>query len=74
MQHRYSSGMRRRAEPAILTEASEYEGQQAIRVSCTQLDYTPVLDLPRLRSVRIMATPSMKPSHEDLRRQLPWSG
>lgn len=37
------------------------------------LDYTPLLDLPRLRSVRVMKVRGMQPDHEELRRSLPWS-
>jgi hypothetical protein len=37
------------------------------------LDYSPLLSLPRLRSVRVMKTRGMKPSHEDLKSALPWS-
>ena len=38
------------------------------------LDYSPLLDLPRLRSVRVMKVRGMQPDHEELRKALPWSG
>lgn len=38
------------------------------------LDYTPLLDLPHLRSVRVMKARGMSPSHEELKSRLPWSG
>lgn len=38
------------------------------------LDYTPLLALPRLRSVRVMAVRGMRPTHEELKSRLPWSG
>ena len=37
-------------------------------------DYSPLLDLPHLRSVRVMKVRGMRPEHEELRRRLPWSG
>jgi len=38
------------------------------------LDYSPLLDLPALRSVRVMKVRGMQPGHDELRRRLPWSG
>lgn len=35
-------------------------------------DYSPLLDLPRLRSVRVMAVRDMSPTVEELKRALPW--
>ena len=36
------------------------------------LDYSPLLDLPKLRSVRAMKVRGMRPEHDELRRRLPW--
>jgi hypothetical protein len=36
------------------------------------LDYSPLLDLPSLRSVRVMEVRGMRPQKDELRRQLPW--
>jgi len=38
------------------------------------LDYTPVLALPRLKSVRVMNARGMTPTFEQLEAALPWSG
>jgi len=38
------------------------------------MDYSPLLKLPRLKSVRVMKTRGMRPSIEELRSRLPWSG
>lgn len=38
------------------------------------LDYTPLLALPELKSVRVMAVRGMRPPHGELKRRLPWSG
>lgn len=38
------------------------------------LDYTPLLALPRLRSVRVRKAQGMTPTHEHLKSVLPWSG
>jgi hypothetical protein len=38
------------------------------------LDYTPLLALPRLKSVRVMNAHGMTPTHEQLKAALPWSG
>ncbi len=37
------------------------------------LDYTPVLALPALQAVRIMAARGMRPKYEELKAALPWS-
>lgn len=37
------------------------------------LDYSPLLDLPSLRSVRVMEVRGMEPVYDELRRRLPWS-
>lgn len=37
------------------------------------LDYSPLLHLPRLQSVRVMKVRGMEPEHDELRRRLPWS-
>lgn len=37
-------------------------------------DYQPLLSLPNLRSVRVMATRGMNPTYEHLKKNLPWSG
>jgi hypothetical protein len=37
------------------------------------LDYSPLLGLPRLRSVRVMKVRGMRPPHEHLKSVLPWS-
>ena len=37
-------------------------------------DYSPLLELPRLKSVRVMKTRGMRPPVEELRRRLPWNG
>jgi Leucine-rich repeat (LRR) protein len=36
-------------------------------------DYSPLMDLPHLRKVRVMAVQGMDPSIEDLKAALPWS-
>ena len=36
-------------------------------------DYSPLLALPYLKSVRVMAVPDMQPSYDDLKSTLPWS-
>lgn len=36
------------------------------------LDYSPLLDLPRLQWVRVKKVRGMRPSHEELQRLLPW--
>jgi hypothetical protein len=38
------------------------------------LDYSPVLRLPHLRAVRVMAARGMRPPIEELQRRLPWAG
>jgi hypothetical protein len=38
------------------------------------LDYSALLALPRLRTVRVMKARGMTPSHEHLQTVLPWSG
>ncbi len=38
------------------------------------VDYTPLLSLPNLKSVCVMATRGMSPTHEHLKKRLPWSG
>ncbi|MET9272784.1 hypothetical protein [Kribbella sp. NPDC003557] len=38
------------------------------------LDYRPLLSLPNLKQVRVMAARGMTPTHEELKHQLPWSG
>ena len=38
------------------------------------LDYTPLLALPRLKSVRVMNARGMTPTFEQLEAALPWSG
>lgn len=38
------------------------------------LDYSPLLDLPSLRGVRVMKVRGMRPDHDELRRRLPWRG
>jgi hypothetical protein len=37
-------------------------------------DYTPLLRLPRLQAIRVMATRGMNPPIAELRQQLPWAG
>jgi hypothetical protein len=37
-------------------------------------DYSPLLTLPNLTSVRVMKTRGMKPPHEELKAALPWDG
>ncbi|KRF36140.1 hypothetical protein [Nocardioides sp. Soil805] len=37
-------------------------------------DYSPLMDLPRLERVRVMAVDGMDPSIEDLTASLPWDG
>ena len=36
------------------------------------LDYSPLLDLPKIRSVRVMKVRGMQPDFDELRRRLPW--
>lgn len=37
-------------------------------------DYSPLLELPRLKSVRVMKARGMRPPIEELRQRLPWNG
>jgi hypothetical protein len=37
------------------------------------LDYTPILAVPALEEVRVMATRGMRPSYEELKAAVPWS-
>jgi hypothetical protein len=43
-------------------------------IAADDLDYTPILDLPNLTSVRVMETRGMRPSLAVLEAQTPWSG
>ncbi len=43
-------------------------------ISSDDLDYTAILDLPNLVSVRVMEVPGMRPSFDVLKAQTPWSG
>lgn len=38
------------------------------------LDYTPLLDLPALRGVRVMKARGMRPTYDELKERLPWNG
>lgn len=42
-------------------------------VAADDLDYSAVLDLPALRSVRVMGVPGMRPSIDVLKARTPWS-
>ena len=57
----------------FLTDLPQLEKVLLHTLVVDDLDYTPLLHLPRLRSVRVMKVRSMQPSHDELRRQLPWS-
>ncbi len=37
------------------------------------LDYTPILAVPALEAVRVMAARGMRPSYEELKAAVPWS-
>ena len=43
-------------------------------LAADDLDYSAVLDLPNLTAVRVMEVRGMRPSVEDLKARLPWSG
>jgi hypothetical protein len=58
---------------AFLTNLSGLRRLLLHTVIVDDLDYTPVLALPALEAVRIMATRGMRPSIEELRTQLPWA-
>ncbi|WP_272949103.1 hypothetical protein [Kribbella pittospori] len=38
------------------------------------LDYRPLLSLSNLKKVRVMAARGMTPTHDELKRRLPWDG
>ena len=38
------------------------------------LDYSPLLDLPALRGVRVMKARGMRPTYDELKERLPWNG
>jgi len=57
----------------FLTDLPQLEKVLLHTLVVDDLDYTPLLHLPRLRSVRVMKVRGMQPSHDELRRQLPWS-
>jgi hypothetical protein len=58
----------------FLRNLMELEGLLLHTIIADDLDYSPLLDLPRLRAVRVMKARGMTPSFEHLRSVLPWSG
>lgn len=57
----------------FLRDLTELENVLLHTIIVDDLDYSPLLSLPRLRSVRVMKTRGMKPSHDYLKSALPWS-
>jgi hypothetical protein len=58
---------------AFLRQLTGLEDVVLHSIIVDDLDYSPLLDLPRLQSVRAMKTRGMSPSYEHLRSVLPWS-
>lgn len=56
----------------FLRELRDLEKILLHTVVVDDLDYGPLLDLPKLRSVRVMKVRGMRPEHDELRRRLPW--
>lgn len=56
----------------FLRELQDLEKVLLHTVVVDDLDYSPLLDLPKLRSVRAMKVRGMRPKHDELRRRLPW--
>lgn len=56
----------------FLRELRDLEKVLLHTVVVDDLDYGPLLDLPKLRSVRVMKVRGMRPEHDELRRRLPW--
>ena len=56
----------------FLRELQDLEKVLLHTVVVDDLDYSPLLDLPKLRSVRAMKVRCMRPEHDELRRRLPW--
>lgn len=58
---------------AFLRELPNVETLLLHTLVVDDLDYEPLLHLPKLRSVRVMKVRGMRPSHEELQRRIPWS-
>lgn len=58
----------------FLNELKDIEALLIHTCVVEDLDYTPLLSLPKLKSVCVMAVPGMHPTCQELQRQLPWSG
>ena len=59
---------------SFLRQLPQLEGLLLHTIIVDDLDYTPLLALPRLKSARWMKARGMAPSHEHLKSVLPWSG
>ncbi|WP_432942914.1 hypothetical protein ACQPXM_38470 [Kribbella sp. CA-253562] len=57
----------------FLRQLTQLEDLLLHTIVADDLDYTPLLALPRLKSVRVMEVRGMNPPHASLRRMLPWS-
>jgi hypothetical protein len=57
---------------AFLRELRDLEKVLLHTVVVDDRDYSPLLDLPRLRWVRAMKVRGMRPDDDELRRRLPW--
>ncbi|MEV6285117.1 hypothetical protein [Kribbella sp. NPDC051770] len=58
----------------FLRELGRLEDVLLHTIAVDDLDYTPLTELPSLRSVRVMKVRGMNPPYETLKRALPWSG
>jgi hypothetical protein len=58
---------------AFLRQLRQVEDLLLHTIIVDDLDYSPLLDMPALRSVRLMKTRGMNPSFEYLQSVLPWS-
>lgn len=58
---------------AFLRQMTRVEVLLLHTIIVDDLDYSPLLDMPQLRSVRVMKARGMTPSHEYLQSNLPWS-
>ncbi len=56
----------------FLRQLTSLEELELHTIIVDDLDYSPLLDLPRLRSVWMREARGMTPSHEQLRAMLPW--
>jgi hypothetical protein len=59
---------------AFLTRMPQVEHLLLHTLIVDDLDYSPLLSLPNLKEVRVMAARGMTPALEELKHRLPWSG